>query len=508
MTLLLVATATATSTAALAQPAPTAAAAPDSYSIFAATSKPASPADSESRPVELGVSFRSDAEGWISAIKYYRLSVEPASTKGTLWGPGGAVLGQASFPAATAVGWQTAKLATPVKIAANTSYVASYNAPGGRYPADQQTLGPNRKIVTYGLTAQAGVYSYAAGVMPTKTWADSNYYADIVFSGKNPSTAATTTPRTTTTAAPTTTARPTTSTPSMTPPVITTSRPSTSTPRPTTSTTTSPTTPVTGFPTRTTVGVPANWTPTKSVTGNYTVSTAGAVVQDLRITNGSLIVNAPNVTVRRVEILGGSINNFAGSACQNGLVIEDTTVGRSPNQPTSGDSPAIGVGGYTARRVKIDGLPEGFRVGGKGYCGPVTIENSFASVSSPDICTDWHGDGLQGYDGPALTIKNSYLDMIMRSNCGGTAPFFYPYGQGNTSVNIDGLIVKGGGYSFRLGMPGSVRNLHFVNSSWIFGPLDVKCSALTAWDAKISTLNSAGQPVVVRSQACNTETGN
>ena len=151
-----------------------------------------------------------------------------------------------------------------------------------------------------------------------------------------------------------------------------------------------------GFPTLSSVGVPAGWTPVRVVNGDYTVSTAGAVVQDLRI-NGSLIVNAPNVTVRRVEMLGGSINNFVGPTCRNGLVVEDTTIARGPGQTTSGDWPAIGAGGYTARRVKIDGLPEGFRVGGvENGCGPVRIEDSYARVVSPDNCGDWHGDGLQG----------------------------------------------------------------------------------------------------------------
>ncbi|TRW43567.1 hypothetical protein [Georgenia yuyongxinii] len=232
------------------------------------------------------------------------------------------------------------------------------------------------------------------------------------------------------------------------------------------------------------------------------------MVEDLRITNGMLVVNARNVTVRRVEILGGGVNNFVGSVCHNGLVVENSTITRASGQTTTGDWPALGTGGYTARNVKIDGLPEGFRVGGKGDCGPVTIENSFASVRYPDVCSDWHGDALQGYDGPHVTVRNTTLEMIQNKACGGTAPFFYPHSQGNTSVDIDGLIVKGGGYPFRLGMPGTVRGLKIVDGSWNFGPIDVKCSVLTGWDAEIVTLGTDGQPVAVRRQACNTETGN
>src|SRR5690606_35808880 len=58
------------------------------------------------------------------------------------------------------------------------------------------------------------------------------------------------------------------------------------------------------FPTRQSAGVPAGWSPVRTVNGSYTVSTSGAVVEDLRI-NGDLVINAPNVTVRRVEVVDG-----------------------------------------------------------------------------------------------------------------------------------------------------------------------------------------------------------
>lgn len=260
------------------------------------------------------------------------------------------------------------------------------------------------------------------------------------------------------------------------------------------------------FPTRRSAGVPVGWTPKRTSTSTVTVDTPGAVVEDLRIVNGDLNIAAPNVTVRRVEIQGGVIDNFAGSQCSPGLRLIAVTVRRAPGQVTEGDFAAVGVGGYTARRVEISGLPEGFRVGGAGNCGPVKIVNSWALVTSPDICVDWHGDGLQGYDGDPLVLRRSVLKMRMTDDCGGTAPFFYPAGQGNTSVDIDGLVVAGGGYPFRLGTPGSVRGLHIVKDSWVFGPIDVNCGALSIWQADISVLKG-GQPQSVRPQRCNTDAG-
>lgn len=261
------------------------------------------------------------------------------------------------------------------------------------------------------------------------------------------------------------------------------------------------------FPTRRSAGVPRGWEPERTVTSSITIDQPGAVLEDVRIVGGDLNIAASGVTVRRVELQGGVINNFAGDECASGLRLVAVTIGRSPGQVTEGDTPAIGSGGYTAKRVEIAGLPEGFRVGGAGNCGPVKIVNSWALVTSPDVCDDWHGDGLQGYDGDSLVVRRSVLKMRMREDCGGTAPFFYPSDQGNQSVDIDGLVVDGGGYAFRLGTPGVVRGLHVVAGSWVFGPIDVKCSALSGWDADVSVLKG-GQPKPVRDLRCSTEAGN
>jgi hypothetical protein len=282
------------------------------------------------------------------------------------------------------------------------------------------------------------------------------------------------------------------------------------TPTPTSSPTPTPTQPAaTGFPTAATAGVPAGWTPKTTRTGDYTITTAGAVIEDLRVTNGNILVRAPNVTLRRVELLGGIIHNEGNNGCHNGLVIEDTSIGKAPGQTTrDSDWSVVMVGGYTARNVKITGVPEGFRVGGDSVgCGPVVIEDSYAEIVRPDVCGDWHGDGLQGYDGPALTVRNTVLKLDVTQGCGATSPYFYPSGQGNTSAVIDGLVVDGGGFPFRQGTPGSVKGLHIVEGSWVYGPISVACNLLSTWQASVSTLNAAGQPVVVRSQPCNTTDG-
>ena len=261
------------------------------------------------------------------------------------------------------------------------------------------------------------------------------------------------------------------------------------------------------YPNRETTGVPAGWQPAETRSTDLTVRNAGAVLTDVLLTDGAdLNIEAPNVTVRRVKLEGGSINNDSGADCANGLLVENTTIEPPPGQDFSDETEGVlSYGGYTARGVEIWHRSEGFRVGGNGDCGPVRIEDSFAVITPPRPCGDWHGDALQGYDGPAVTVRNVTLELDI-TGCGGTAPFFYPSGQGNTSVDIDGLLVKGGGYPFRLGTPGSVSNLRIANNSWAFGPVDVKCSALSHWDAHIVNVTPDYQVTdTVRSQRCTGE---
>lgn len=264
------------------------------------------------------------------------------------------------------------------------------------------------------------------------------------------------------------------------------------------------------FPSPSTTGVPLGWLPAATYTTTLRIEEHSAVVEDVRLVNADLVINADNVTVRRVEIQGGHIFNDASGPCHNGLLLEDVSLVRVPGQiTTDSDAPAVGTGGYTARRVKIEDLPEGFRVGGRSRgCTAVRIEDSYVKIVSPESCRDWHGDAIQGYDGPALIVRNVTLHLAETDTCGGTAPFFYPYSQGNESVDIDRLLVRGGGFPFRLGMPGVVLGLRIVRGSWGYGPMDVKCSVITGWEAKIVTIDSANQPTtVVRAQPCNTEGG-
>ena len=264
-----------------------------------------------------------------------------------------------------------------------------------------------------------------------------------------------------------------------------------------------------GFPTPSSTGVPSGWTPARTRTSPLRVTRPGAVVQDVLLQNTDLTVEAPNVTIRRVKLQGGYINNQPGPTCRaNGLTIEDTTIEPPPGQTATKEfEGVVRYGGYTARRLKIWRRSEGFRVSSKeAGCGPVRIEDSFVKIVDSDDCV-LHADGIQGYGGDALTVVNTTVDGT-GIECG-TAPFYYPRGQDNTRVDVNRLLVMGAGYPFRNGMPGTVRGLKIVNDSWVFGPIDVRCSVLSAWQADIVRINSNYQVTrTVRPQPCNTEEGN
>jgi hypothetical protein len=244
------------------------------------------------------------------------------------------------------------------------------------------------------------------------------------------------------------------------------------------------------FPNPQTTGTPPGWAPAATTSSSITVTTPGAVIQDVRLTNGAdITVEAPNVTIRRVELQGGYIENDT-AACANGLLIEDTTLSPGPGQDERGQEAAVSYGGYTARGVEITGRSEGFRVSSAPDCGPVTIEDSFVKIVPPPGCGDWHGDGIQSYGGAGVTVRDVTIDM-RTSGCYGTAPFFRPKDQGNQgAATIDRLLVMGQGYPFRLGTAGTVDGLRIVDGSWVFGPVDVDCSQVSRWDAKTVTIDA------------------
>lgn len=348
------------------------------------------------------------------------------------------------------------------------------------------------------MVAGAGAYAAAAGDR-TPTCVDGSLAEDVPYS------LCVTLPEATTVTVPVPTLVPTTVTETVTQPVPTTvtstvtstvtpSSSPTASPTQSSSPTPTPTAPSAGaWPTAATTGVPAGWVP-KETRSSWRITSPG-VYEDVRVT-GSITVTVGGVTLRRVEVLGGSVVNQAcGGATP--LVLEDVTFRPPAGQARAGSSEgAVYHGNFIARRIKVQDYIEGLRA---GSCGPITVEDSFIHIDDGDNC-QLHADGIQGYGGRGLTIRNTAIDA-QEMGCG-TAPLFYPRGshQGNqgSTVTIDGLWLAGGGYSLRLGLPATVRNVQILDRSWGYGPVDVYCPAVSVWD--VSIVDASGR--VLRTHAC------
>ncbi|MCK1307185.1 MULTISPECIES: DUF4082 domain-containing protein [unclassified Bradyrhizobium] len=158
-------------------------------SLFAVSNTPAQTNLNDRSPIEVGVKFTSSTAGQITALKFYRSPGDTGSDLLDLWSSTGTKLASATFTNTTASGWQTVTLATPVSIAANTTYVASYHT-NGAYVATNNFF--SSAFTSGSLTAPSsaaaggnGVYAYggtsSAGLFPTSTFGASNYWADVVF---------------------------------------------------------------------------------------------------------------------------------------------------------------------------------------------------------------------------------------------------------------------------------------------------------------------------------------
>lgn len=137
--------------------------------------------------IELGVRFRSDFNGFITGIRFYKASTNTGTHIGHLWTNTGALLATATFTNETSSGWQQVNFSNPVAVTANTTYVASYYAPAGHYSdtinyfATSGADAPPLHFLANGVDGPNGLYNYGADSFPTNSFVSSNYWVDVVF---------------------------------------------------------------------------------------------------------------------------------------------------------------------------------------------------------------------------------------------------------------------------------------------------------------------------------------
>ena len=159
-----------------------------SISIWNSSTLPANPSANDPNGVELGLKFRSDVAGQITAIRFYKGALNTGTHIVSLWAADGTLLARETSSGETASGWQTVTLSTPVNISANTTYIVSYFTSSGFYAADLDYFlingvdnGPLHAL-NDGVGGGNGVYAYGSSPQfPSNSYRSSNYWVDIVF---------------------------------------------------------------------------------------------------------------------------------------------------------------------------------------------------------------------------------------------------------------------------------------------------------------------------------------
>src|SRR3954468_115580 len=156
-------------------------------SLWKPSTVPTNPSAADTSPYELGVKFKSDVDGFISGIRFYKGPANNSTHLGNLWTAGGTLLATATFTTETSSGWQQASFATPVAITANTTYVASYHTNVGGYAFDGAyfaTAGvdsPPLHALPSNTSGGNGVFTPGGTAFPTQTFNANNYWVDVVF---------------------------------------------------------------------------------------------------------------------------------------------------------------------------------------------------------------------------------------------------------------------------------------------------------------------------------------
>ncbi|WP_244237953.1 DUF4082 domain-containing protein [Corallococcus terminator] len=144
--------------------------------------------NADATPTEVGLKFRTDVAGTVTKVRYYKASGDTGPHVGHLWSATGTLLGTtAQTPGEGSFGWRELTFPTPVSVAANTTYVVSYFATGGRYaitPYYFNTAGVDVPPLHAPSTVAAsgnGVRNLNGSAFPTEAWLNTHFWVDVAF---------------------------------------------------------------------------------------------------------------------------------------------------------------------------------------------------------------------------------------------------------------------------------------------------------------------------------------
>jgi hypothetical protein len=205
------------------------------------------------------------------------------------------------------------------------------------------------------------------------------------------------------------------------------------------------------FPDASSTGVPPGTVLTSS--GGLTINTPGAVI-DARDISGPVVVNAPDVTIRRSRIRSSSFGVVSSKS--TGLVLEDCEI-----DGLNANNTAIGSANLTVRRCNIHGAENGLNVSGN-----VTVEDSY--IHDLTTANGAHTDGAQFNQGASdIVFRHNTIrpnpDDVWRST---SAIIMWNEGDAqNTRVRIENNRLIGTGASFALYAPRQPASDIYINNN-------------------------------------------
>jgi mannan endo-1,4-beta-mannosidase len=247
------------------------------------------------------------------------------------------------------------------------------------------------------------------------------------------------------------------------------------------------------FPDASTTGVPAGTTLT-TLNGDQTINTTGAVI-DSKLINGCVVVNAPNVTIKRSKIVCHEASAIDGES--TGLVVSDSEIDCGNAAGRTG----ITWQNYTAVRINAHGCENTAWAEHN-----VTIQDSYLHDNVHyDPFLDPHTDGVQLPTGASnITIRHStiYGGYVNQDDFGNSA---ITTAGGMSNILFTDNLLAGGGYTLRcqgaggsnFSITGNRFTTALVSAVGGFGPTDGFCrGATTAWSDNVYLDGpQAGAPV-------------
>jgi hypothetical protein len=141
--------------------------------------------DPDPVPVEVGLRFRTDRDGFVTGLLFYRYWDNIGPHIAHLWSADGDLLAEETL-ASTGDNFPYVRFGQPVPVQADRTYVVSYYAPGGHYASTEHYFDSPVVAAPFSTVVDeaggSGVYTYGeAGGFPDQTWHASNYWVEPVF---------------------------------------------------------------------------------------------------------------------------------------------------------------------------------------------------------------------------------------------------------------------------------------------------------------------------------------